>query len=336
MMIMQKLTGDRARLNWLLAATARADVETGSRSLYSELRQRLRDIWTRYDAALKLKRQTYRRRRQAVDDHAQRVTYCRCLVRQAWGGLHNRIARSEMRVSDLEHYKLPTEGGRPNPTTYEDWLAAGKLLLRGNEEAVAAGFPPLSEPPIGHLTDIVYGTAEALAELKSAKAAARAATVDLQRERAQVDLLMREIARYLRCRNMTFDRATMRELLRDYGYTFVSREDGKASRVEAEISKEAFPTEAPEAPIEHLPHPSAQKQDTESAEVTSEPRNHQELPVGERRQKDVRGPSFRDRKQADSKPPDPPQERPRSYAGTWMNNPFVISLPMRTRRKIET
>lgn len=224
MMIMQKLSGDRSRLTWLQLALARALEESGKRGLYSELLERLRAMETHFSAALTAKRLAYTARRQAVAVHTERADFCRRLVRQAWGGLYNRVARREMRLSDLEHYKLPTEGRRPTPSTYADWLAAGKLLLVGDAEATEAGFAPLSEPPLALLRDTVQQTEAAALELQRSKAAARVATLTLQRARGEVNLLMREIARYLRSRNMQQSPVGMRELLRDYGYRFTARE----------------------------------------------------------------------------------------------------------------
>lgn len=223
MMIMKNLEADRERANWLSAALTRANEESGRRALPGDLKNRLNAALATFDAALTQKRLAYKTRRQAVEARLELLASGRRLVRQAWSGLHNRVARGELRVSDLEHYKLPTDGSRPNPYRYEDWLAAGQLLLQGNSEAVEAGFPAVSEPPVEQLTTLVTNLAAAQSQVHSAKAALKVAIIELKQARALVRLLMREIARYLRSRNLGLTGPELRELLRDYGYRFISK-----------------------------------------------------------------------------------------------------------------
>ena len=141
-------------------------------------------------------------------------------------GLRRRVIRLEEDRAVFIQYGLG-ENGRlsPRPTRYDGWLETAAHLLRGEETAVAAGTPPMSNPSAAELQAVLD---EVLVETTAVVAADRAhdeAQEAVAALRGQADQWVRDIVLQLRYTQRHHPPASRRRIMRRYGVLFSGQEE---------------------------------------------------------------------------------------------------------------
>jgi hypothetical protein len=98
----------------------------------------------------------------------------------------------------LTFYQLPLDGTIPKPTNQEQWLTMAVQVIKGDADAVAAGFPAMANPSAAEL-EVVLKTAQSESDdVAMADRAYDAAQEAVAALRAQADELVSEVMAELR------------------------------------------------------------------------------------------------------------------------------------------
>lgn len=141
-------------------------------------------------------------------------------VRDTWEVIRRRIYRQNLPVEVFAYYQLPQSGLNPELGAIGQWMETAALIIKGDADAVAAGYAAMSNPSAAE-------TDAALQSLR--KEAADVSTADMELDAAQekVSDLMPETASLIdhMIAELNFnlydkDDASRRRIMRTYGVVY--------------------------------------------------------------------------------------------------------------------
>ena len=159
-------------------------------------------------------------RRQLVEDCTEAITTLSAMVRQFWRGLEFRGQLMNISSGVLEIYRLPSDGGRPQPTTQPGWLEVANELVEGEKKAVEAGYPPMDNPSIDTVSTPLAKARKRCGKADDAHLAYMATQKELHALRDQVDQLIMDLAANLNYNLSKMPAATRRQVMRRYGFNY--------------------------------------------------------------------------------------------------------------------
>lgn len=213
---------DRQRIAFLkrALATGMQDIANGANFVSQEtlntITAFLPDLETRLEAvSARLSART-----KETGERLAAAKRVKTYTRDLWDVLKRRVNRLEQPASVLEFYGLPLSGNVPKPTSAEEWLTLAGQVIRGDAQAVAAGYPPMMNPSADELRAVLEA---ARREAGDAPAADR--TLDESQEaiaalRPKADGLIREVMSELRFNLRNKDAPSQRRIMRTYGVQF--------------------------------------------------------------------------------------------------------------------
>jgi ElaB/YqjD/DUF883 family membrane-anchored ribosome-binding protein len=160
-----------------------------------------------------------RQRNEALDLLA---TY----VRDFWEVARRRAHRLNQPAEVFTYYGLPLDGITPKPTRADEWLAMAANVVRGDGEAVAAGYPAMSNPSALEITAVLTTARLEAEEANTADRTYDEAQEKLAVLRVQADQAIEDILAELRFTLRRKDNASQRRVMRSYGanYTYLEGE----------------------------------------------------------------------------------------------------------------
>jgi len=215
-------TSDLNRLRFLqrTVTSTTADLLAGDEYLSSSTLANVTALAVEFETALNAISSTQRTRSNEALQRAEAIAELSAAVRDLWAVLRRRVRRLKQPANVLLFYGLPIDGDTPNPTTQDDWLPIAQEVINGDAEAVADGFPPMSNPSAVELQLLLdVATAEAGEADASDRIydKAQATVADL---RVKVSKMIDDIMAELRFRLRDEERASQRRIMRTYGATF--------------------------------------------------------------------------------------------------------------------
>jgi len=217
-----KPRNDLARIAFLQTAVSTAQIDTNAGRAYlspdlidqaAAMTQALSAAQQSATSCLSQRSQEVERRNEAQ----QRLIY---YVRDFWEVARRRMRRLGQPDAVLTFYGLTLDGTIPNPSRTDDWLSIAARVIWGEDQAVAAGYPPMCNPSAAELTAILHTTQTAIDRVTTAERAYDQAQEALAAQRAQADQLIAEIMTELRFALRRHDAPSQRRILRTYGATF--------------------------------------------------------------------------------------------------------------------
>ncbi|MCB8982333.1 MAG: hypothetical protein H6659_00750 [Ardenticatenaceae bacterium] len=217
-----KPRNDLARVAFLrqAARTAQLDAAAGDAYLSQSLidqadaaAQALSAAQLTADSCLSQRSREVEQRNEAL----QKLAY---YVRDFWEVARRRMRRLEQPDAVLTFYGLHLDGATPNPSRAEEWLLIAAHVVQGESQAVAAGYPPMSNPSAAELTAVLETAQTAVSRVTTADRAYDQAQEALAAQRAQADRLIAEMMTELRFALRRHDAPSQRRILRNYGATF--------------------------------------------------------------------------------------------------------------------
>lgn len=179
-------------------ATRLAQFETAYFALSSKLSGRAREVSEKDLALTKL--QTY--------------------VRDFWDVMRRRNTRMEYPVSVLNFFGLPQDGLSPKPTQEKEWITWAELAVKGDTEAVTAGYPAMSNPTAAEVQTILTAYQTQAADIAPADRAYDDAQAAVAALRPQTDELIQDVMDQLRFALRKLDGPSQRRIMRSYGAYF--------------------------------------------------------------------------------------------------------------------
>jgi hypothetical protein len=74
-------------------------------------------------------------------------------MRDIWAGKRRHIYRENLHIEVFAFYQLPQSGNNPELTQEGQWIETATLMIEGEKGAIAAGYPPMSNPSIAELKE---------------------------------------------------------------------------------------------------------------------------------------------------------------------------------------
>ena len=145
-------------------------------------------------------------------------------VRDFWEVGKRMVARRKLAPALLAYYGLAQDGSVPKSATDTSWLDFGAQIVKGEADAVAAGYPAMSNPSAA---DVAAQLTLAQAEFNQVGGTDRAydtAQETVAALRVTVDEMIQEIMAQLRFSLRKKDEASQRRIMRSYGAKFTYAE----------------------------------------------------------------------------------------------------------------
>jgi hypothetical protein len=226
---------DNTRLGFLKRAvhTAKQDHMLGNQYLSDMLVHAIEEFIPQFEKRLQSINSYLSRRSVEIMESRETFRTLMIYVRDMWNVLKRRVKRLNQPASVLNFYGLPQNGHAPNPTSKDMWFVLADKLIKGDELAVKAGYPAMSNPSAEELKEILE---QALSEMRDVSSADREydnVQAELEELRRRADELVKEVMAELRFHLRHFDRPSQRRIMRSYGVVFRYRQ-GEAGEEETE------------------------------------------------------------------------------------------------------
>jgi hypothetical protein len=156
-------------------------------------------------------------------------------VRDFWEVGKRRVYRLKLSTALLAYYGLAQDGTVPKSTSETGWLDFAAQIVKGDADAVAAGYPPMINPSAAEVAaQLVMARAEA-GQVGGTDRVYDQAQEAVAALRPEADTLIQEIADQLRFNLRKKDEPSQRRIMRSYGahFTYASGETPDPEEVAA-------------------------------------------------------------------------------------------------------
>jgi len=230
---------DKARLEFLKQAahTAKQDHKLGNHYMSEALVHSIDTFIPLFEKRLNPVRSYLSQRSKEVRESRESLSTLKIYVRDTCNVLKRRVRRLKQPASVLNFYGLPQNGHAPNPTSKHTWFGLADELIKGDELAVKAGYPPMSNPSAAELKEILEQAWQETRDVSSADREYDDIQAELEELRPRADELVKEVMAELRFHLRHFDRPSQRRIMRTYGVVFRYRK-GEAGEEENEEDPE--------------------------------------------------------------------------------------------------
>lgn len=145
-------------------------------------------------------------------------------VRDYFSVYKRMVYRESLPASTFLFYDLPESGDLPNPTNLNDLISWAEKIVKGNADAVAAGYPAMSNPTAAQVNTVLT---EAKAEIDDVSAVERTldtALDELEALRATGYALAQDAEQQLNFQLRKLTSPDRRRIMRTYGFTYTYAE----------------------------------------------------------------------------------------------------------------
>jgi ElaB/YqjD/DUF883 family membrane-anchored ribosome-binding protein len=203
-----------------------SDQTAGHNYLSQETINEVEALAEAYDKALSDISTSQSERSREIRQRTEALEQLAAYVRDFWEVARRRVYRLKQPAEVLTFYGLPLDGMSPKPTRPDEWLGIADHLARGDAEAVAAGYPAMSNPSAAEITAVLAAARLEAEEANTADRVYDAAQEQLAALRTQADQLIDDILAELRYTLRRKDAPSQRRIMRSYGavYTYLQGE----------------------------------------------------------------------------------------------------------------
>lgn len=142
-------------------------------------------------------------------------------MKDIWEGKRRHIYRENLPHEVFAYYQLPKSGNNPDLTQEGQWIETASLIIKGETDAIAAGYSPMSNPSIAELSEkleIAKKEREDVSEADKKLDLAQEAVSDLMPEAKKIiDRIIAELEFNLYDK----DAPSKRRVMRTYGVRYL-------------------------------------------------------------------------------------------------------------------
>lgn len=206
--------------------TGLSDVAAGHNYLSQPTLDEVDALAQTFDAALSQISAEQSDRSREIRQRNEAVDLLSTYVRDFWEVARRRAHRLNQPAEVLTFYGLPLDGVSPTLTRPDEWLAMAANVVRGDGEAVTAGYPAMSNPSADEITAVLDTARLEAEEANTADRTYDEAQEALADLRVQADQAIEDILAELRFTLRRKDNASQRRVMRSYGasYTYLEGE----------------------------------------------------------------------------------------------------------------
>jgi hypothetical protein len=213
---------DMNRLAFLkqAATTGTQDIAAGKSYISQETLDALNALAPGFESAHNDVSARLSARSEEVRQSNEALITLQTYVRDLWEVLRRRVIRLNQPAAVLQFYGLGLDGINPNPTTQAQWLATAVEVIAGDAEAVAAGYPAMTNPSAAELQTILTAAQQEADQVAPADRAYDEAQEAVAALRPQADELIQDVMDELRFNLRKRDAPSQRRIMRTYGASF--------------------------------------------------------------------------------------------------------------------
>jgi hypothetical protein len=147
------------------------------------------------------------------------------ICRAIWRVVKARTQRGGLPYAVRLYYGLPANGRYPKVRRQHEWLTVADIIVQGEAQAVAAGYPALLEPTIESLQTALSAARTAVNQREAAKSAFETPADALIALRLEADSLIADVMGELRYALRQETAAHRRDIMRSYGARFAQKSE---------------------------------------------------------------------------------------------------------------
>ncbi|WP_282013983.1 hypothetical protein [Marinifilum flexuosum] len=232
---------DLGRLKLLdrVTVTAADDAELGKGFLPAELltdietqKSAYQSVYDKFNASLSTKSKEVREKQECFSK-------LDLYVRDFFDVLKRRTIRLEHPAEILRFYNVAINGELPDFRKDEDLLKTSENIVKGDANAIAAGFPAMANPSAEEIGVVLTAAKKEMAEIVPADRAYEMVQKELDQMREPIDDLIRDIADYIQFAGRKDKTSNVRRKMRTYGfrYQYLKNEPQDEEVVETETAE---------------------------------------------------------------------------------------------------
>ena len=142
--------------------------------------------------------------------------YCR----DTWENVRRRKERMNHPPEVLTYYGLPLDGISPHPDSPKAWLDFAEAIIKGDERAVADGYPTILSPSVAEIQAVLDTANAEYADFAMADREHDEAQAALADMRPTADEFIDEVYDQLMFATRKMDHPSQRRVARTYGYKY--------------------------------------------------------------------------------------------------------------------
>jgi hypothetical protein len=215
-------TSDQDRLTALEKArdTGTTDIAAGRKSITQETLDALKAFVPifrlLFDALTKALSGRMKEVREREEARAVLDTY----VRDFWEVLKRRAHRHKYPIEVLPLFGLDADGAVPVISTFDDLLHFADKIVKGEADAVAAGYPGMSNPGAAEVAAVLAAARTQAADVPTADRAYTDSQTAIAAQRPKADGYIEDVMADLNSSLRRYDPPTQRRIKRTYGATY--------------------------------------------------------------------------------------------------------------------
>jgi len=214
--------GDAARLYCLkcTASVGLQDVQAGNKYLDPATLEAVTAFAPRFETAYLGVNARLGERINKTQGKTQALADLQTGVRDFWEVGKRMVFREKLSTALLAYYGLGQDGSVPKSASDTSWLDFAAQIIKGEADALAAGYPAMSNPTAAKVAALL-----ALAETETNQVGGSDRAYDQAQEevaalRAEADALIQDVMEQLRFNLRKKDEASQRRIMRSYGAKF--------------------------------------------------------------------------------------------------------------------
>lgn len=156
-------------------------------------------------------------REKEIREKNDALDFLDMIMRDVWEVVKRRVRRQKLPAEVLTYYGLPLSGIVPKIGKEKDLLATAANMIKGDEEAIAAGYEAMINPSAAELQVALDAAKKELSEVAPADRnydKAEEAVADL---RPEADSLIEDVIDELKLKLRKRDAASQRRIISSYG-----------------------------------------------------------------------------------------------------------------------
>lgn len=208
--------------------TAISEDAAGNGILSNRLMKLISDVLPPMQEAMKSLSNASAVRAREVSEKNSSLAIANTYLRDYWIAIRNRVNRENLPTSVLKYYGLPLSGILPTTNPNASVLSFAETAIAGDEQAVAAGYNPMSNPSAEELRVVVDAARKELDDVAGADQSVDSNEKALAELREKADFAIREVVAELRFFLRMEDDSNQRRIMRNYGLTFKSETESAA------------------------------------------------------------------------------------------------------------
>lgn len=159
-------------------------------------------------------------RAQQVEERRAVIDRLEVYVRDYLNVFKRMVYREGLSATVFAFYSLPESGDLPNPRTIDDILSWAEKIVKGDADAVAAGFPAMGHPSAEQVSVLLAQAKAEGADISAAERTLDTALDEVESLRAQGYALAQDAEQQLNFQLRKLDAPDRRRIIRRYAFTY--------------------------------------------------------------------------------------------------------------------